>query len=121
MPFLSNVLSPTTTESVAQQNKENMPGGELNAHRKSELSHVNKAGLNMADENPSSTTKALLGNYLSLTHLLTRTNASNTEPAITITPGTPSRHSQIEQIEENKTTLEVMHPSGHGLFTTDTA
>jgi len=63
----SNGTSPTTAETVAEQDKENMPGEKLNAHGKRELSQVNQSIINMGDEDPSSATRTLLGRHFDLT------------------------------------------------------
>lgn len=101
--------SPTAIESIAQQDKENIVDGKLNAHSKPEPSHAKQSLPKKTDEDPASTTNTLLGAYLIHSILLTRSDASNTEPTISITPGTPSRHSQAEQIQEHKPMTEVMH------------
>ena len=59
---MSSLNPSTIPESIAQQDKENMLGGELNTHVKRELSQVNQSVLNKTDEDPSSTNNTLLGN-----------------------------------------------------------
>jgi len=60
--ILSSLTPPTIPKSLAQQDKENMLGEELNTDGKRELSKLNQSVLNKTDEGPSLTNNTLLGN-----------------------------------------------------------